>query len=232
MLPGTHWSLAKMKGPEPIDFLDLLLRVGQRLLLAHDGGDRAAALAERFQHHAVGLACSTIVKVLSSTASSVGDVAHQPLADAVLGAPALERGDDVLGGDRRAVVELQPVAQGEGVGQPVGADLVLADHLRLRLLVGVVAEQRVVDQRAVDVGDGLRRPDRIDARARRHASPRAAPSPAPSPRTAGQARQGRPIVRSIIASPAKPLLDPMHKVCKRAVIQRSERVHVRHPSLR
>ena len=59
-------------------------------------------------------------------------------------------------------MEFQPIAQGEGVDEPVGADLVLADHLRVRLLVGVVAEQRVIDQGAVDVGDGLGGPHRVD----------------------------------------------------------------------
>ena len=142
-------------------FLDLLLRVGERVLLAHDGGDRAAALAEQFQHHAVGFAQHHLESLVVDRLER-RDIAQQALADAVLGAPALERGDDVLGGDRRAVVEFEPVPQSESIGETVGADLVLADHLRLRLLVGVVAEQRVVDQRAMDVGDGLRGPDRID----------------------------------------------------------------------
>jgi hypothetical protein len=59
-------------------------------------------------------------------------------------------------------VELEAIPQGERIGELVGADLVLVDHLGLRLLVGVVAEQRVVDQRAMDVGDRLGGPDRID----------------------------------------------------------------------
>jgi hypothetical protein len=58
-------------------------------------------------------------------------------------------------------VELQSVAQRERVGELVGADLVLADHLRLRIELLVVAEQRVVDQHRVDARDGLRGPDRI-----------------------------------------------------------------------
>ena len=113
------------------------------------------------QHHAVGLlqrhAEGLVVDVLELV-----DEREQPLADAVLLAPAAERGDHVLGGDGRAVVELELVAQREGVDELVLGDVDLVDHLRLGLHVGVVAEQRVVDQHAVDVGDGLRRPDRVE----------------------------------------------------------------------
>jgi hypothetical protein len=55
-------------------------------------GDRAAALAERFQHHAVGL-LERHGEGLVVDRLHLGDVAHQALADAVLGAPALDRGD-------------------------------------------------------------------------------------------------------------------------------------------
>src|SRR6185369_9693246 len=71
-------------------------------------------------------------------------------------------GDAVLGRDGTAVVPDEAVAQREGVGELIGRDLVLVDHLRLDLAVGVGGKQRVVDHIAVvadDVGGG---PDRID----------------------------------------------------------------------
>src|SRR5262245_61723513 len=58
-------------------------------------------------------------------------------------------------------MEFKLVAQRKGVNELVFADVEFIDHLRFRLHVGVVAEQRVVDQHAVDVGDGLRGPDWI-----------------------------------------------------------------------
>ena len=153
--------LGKHVGTGSHGFLHLLLRIGERILLAHDGGDRALALAQRLQHHAVGFA-QDHGEGLVVDRLHLGDEAHQTLADAILGAPALQRGDHVLGRDRRSVVELEPIAQGEGIGEPVRADLVLAHHLGLRLLVAVVAEQRVVDQCAMDVGDRLGGPHWID----------------------------------------------------------------------
>ncbi len=44
----------------------------------------------------------------------------------------------------------------------VGADVIGIDHLRVRAAIVVVAEERVVDQHAVDAGDGLGGPVRIE----------------------------------------------------------------------
>ena len=87
---------------------------------------------------------------------------HQQLAHAVVLAPALDRGDRVLGRDGLAVVPQQAVAQREGVGQVVVADLVAVDHLRLDLEILVQREQRIVDHIAVVAADIGRGPDRID----------------------------------------------------------------------
>jgi len=46
--------------------------------------------------------------------------------------PAFERSDDVGRADRLRIVELQAVAQGEGVGELVVAHRPPIDHLRLR----------------------------------------------------------------------------------------------------
>ncbi len=84
------------------------------------------------------------------------------LAEAVALGPALERGDAVRRAHRLAVMELQPVAQGDGVEEPVLADLVLVCHLRLHFEVLVDGEQRVVHHVAVVAGDVRRRPNRIE----------------------------------------------------------------------
>ena len=63
---------------------------------------------------------------------------------------------------RRAVGELQPVAQLERIGELVVGEAPLADHLRLRALLAVEREQRVVDHRAVVGGDVRGGPDRVE----------------------------------------------------------------------
>ena len=87
----------------------------------------------------------------------------QALAEDVALGPAFDRGDAVGRAHRRAVVELQAVAQREGVGQAVGADLVLVDHLRLDVELRVGREQHVVDHVAMVAGDVGRGPDRVEA---------------------------------------------------------------------
>ena len=62
-----------------------------------------------------------------------------------------------------AVMELEAVAQREGVGELVVAERPGIDHLRLRLEVLVEREQRVVDHVAVVARDVGRGPDRIEA---------------------------------------------------------------------
>jgi hypothetical protein len=140
---------------------DLGVRVDHRLLLAHHHRHRGAGLAERREDLAVGLLEDDLERLLVDRLDAVGEQ-QQALAGRVARAPATDRGDDVARRDGRAVVPAQPVAQRHRVGQLVGADVVLADHLRLRDEVVVDAEQRVVDQQPVDPGDGLRRPVRVE----------------------------------------------------------------------
>jgi predicted amidohydrolase YtcJ len=86
---------------------------------------------------------------------------EQRAAHGVALAPALQAGDDVVAGDRLAVVEFQALAQLEGPQPVVGAFGPALDHLRLDLGVLVGAEQGVVDHVAVvaaHVGGG---PDRV-----------------------------------------------------------------------
>ena len=107
----------------------------------------------RFELHDEGLGVLDLEAV---------DERHQLLAGRVLGGPALDGGDAVLGRDGSAVVPGEAVAQREGVGELVGRDLVLVDHLRLDLAVRVGGKQRVVDHVAVVADDVGRGPDRID----------------------------------------------------------------------
>ena len=100
------------------------------------------------------------------------DEGHQLLPHRVALAPALDRGDHVLAGDRLAVVELEAGAQREGPQALVGAHRPLLHHLRLDLVLLVGAEQRVVDHVAVVARHELRGPDRVEdaeVRVRHHA---------------------------------------------------------------
>ena len=83
------------------------------------------------------------------------------LGEAVTLHPALNRRDAVGCADRRAVVELEPVAQPEAPCQAVIGDLVALAHLRLRREVAVPPIQRVPDHVAEVAGDRGRGPDRV-----------------------------------------------------------------------
>ena len=139
---------------------DLRVRVGQRLLLAHDDRHRGAGLAERLEHHRVRLLQHQAEALVVDRLELVGE-GEQALPDGVARRPAPQRGDHVLRRDRAAVVEPQAVAQREFIGLAILADRVPADHLRVGAPVLVVPEQGVVDDHAVDAGDGLRRPERV-----------------------------------------------------------------------
>ena len=105
---------------------------------------------------------SLIVKVLASPTVIAVDEGHHLLAERVLRGPALDRGDAVLGRDRRTVVPGQSVAQRERIGELVRRNVVLVDHLRLDLALLVHREERVVDHVAVIAGDVGGGPDRVD----------------------------------------------------------------------
>ena len=116
MLPGTHWSLANLNGPGADGLLDLLLRVGQRLLLAHDDGDRGAGLAERLRAPCRRASFRTMRKVLSSTASSCRRTSTGAGRRCRARPSACSEAITSLVVTGAAVVELQAVAQRERVG--------------------------------------------------------------------------------------------------------------------
>ena len=107
-------------------------------------------------------ALSWIWKVLGSSAFTSATLVHSICPSGSRTAQRLSEGTTSVGRDRRAVMEFQPVAQGEGPGELVVGGRPLVDHLRLDLEVAVQREQRVVDHVAVVAHDVGRRPDRIE----------------------------------------------------------------------
>ena len=77
---------------------------------------------------------------------------HQLLAHGIRLGPALQRRHAIFRGDRRAVMPFQSVAQREGVGELVIADLPIG-HLRLDLETGIGRQQRVEHHVAMVTGD-------------------------------------------------------------------------------
>ena len=141
---------------------DLLERIGLRDPLRHDEQAGRAALAQREQQLRVGLVQPEAERAIVHRLQRIqplldrhahGGVAHHPAADA---------GDGVARQHRGAVVELQALAQLEGPGLEVGADLVALDHLRLRLELVVDAVQHVPDQQGAVAHDVLRGPDGVE----------------------------------------------------------------------
>ena len=84
-----------------------------------------------------------------------GDEAHHAASGRVGRAPAFQAGDHIPPQHRGAVVEAQTLAQREGPELVVLVDRMAFDHLRLRVVLGVAAVERVVDH--VAIGAGLRR---------------------------------------------------------------------------
>ena len=112
--------------------LDLLVRVGLGDALGHDERHVGARLAERLEHEAAGLAQEDAEGVGRRRIHALHEL-HQRRAHRIALAPALQRGDHVLAGDRLAVVELQALAQLEGPQPVVAAFGPALDHLRLDL---------------------------------------------------------------------------------------------------
>src|ERR1700730_4483997 len=75
---------------------------------------------------------------------------------------AVQSGRPTRAADRLAVMEFEPVTQGETVAELVRRDIVVADHLRMRFEFGVERKQRVEHHIAVIAGDVCCRPYRIE----------------------------------------------------------------------
>ncbi len=140
---------------------DLRIGIGVGDALRHHEGHVGGRLAQAEQHEA-RLFLQLDGEALGVDRRHAVDEAHQLLADAVLGAPALDGGDAVFRRHRLAVVPQKSVAQRERVGETVGRDLPLLRHLRLDFALLVLCEQRVVDHVAVVADDVGGRPDRVE----------------------------------------------------------------------
>ncbi len=140
---------------------DLLHRIGLGILLAHDEKDGRSRLGEGVEHQRVALA-ERDDEGLVVLDARILDAQEHMLAGAVAHRPAAQGGDAVGGRHRRAVMKFQPVAQLEGPAQLIVRAGEALDHLRLRPVIRVEGEQRVVDQCAVIGGDVRRGPDRVE----------------------------------------------------------------------
>ena len=161
LVAGLPFVALEHERAGPGEVRDLGVRIGLGDALRHHEGDVRRRLAEPEGEQA-GRRLELDREGLRVVRRHRIDKAHQLLAERVARAPALDRGDAVLGRHRRAVVPDQAVAQRESVGELVRALVVLLEHLRLDLALLVHGEERVVDHVAVvarDVGGG---PDRID----------------------------------------------------------------------
>ena len=152
--------LDKLERPRTDDVGNRLVWVRGGQPLRHDHWHVRVRLGQRIEHQTVRLIQHQAERLVVDRRQLLGEFLDD-LAAAVLHPPALQRGDDVLSGDRRSVMELQAVAQHEGVGEAIGADLVVADHLRLRRQVLVEREQRVEDHQREIGSDVGRVDDRI-----------------------------------------------------------------------
>src|SRR5262245_32277477 len=145
-LPGL--GLIEYEGTRPDVGRDLLHRVRLGLLLAHDVAQWRRGLAERVDQVAVWF-FENELEGLVVLFGDVADALHHVLAGTVTRGPAPQRGDDVVGGDGRAVSEFEPIAQLEGPGLLVVRGSPFRHHLRFGIEIGVDAEQRVVEHGAV-----------------------------------------------------------------------------------
>ncbi len=127
----------------------------------HDERHVARGLAERLQDQAERLLQLEHEALPVRGLQLAGGGEHE-LAERILLAPADQRGNAVLRGHRRTVVEAEAVAQREAVLHGIAADRVLVDHLRLDLQVGVGGEERVPHQVGVVAREVGARPDGVE----------------------------------------------------------------------
>jgi hypothetical protein len=125
---------AKRTGADDLGNLRVRVRVGDPL--RHHERNVAVDLAERIQHETHGLLQHQLERVVVDGLDT-GNELPQGAPHAVLGGPALDRGDAVGRAHRRVIVPLEAVAQLERIGKLVVADRPAVHHLRLRHVVDV-----------------------------------------------------------------------------------------------
>ena len=111
----------------------------------HDEGHMHRRLAEGLNHAAIGPG-EAQAKGIGPRRHQFRRRRHQPPADRIAIAPALERGHDILGRHRRTIMESEARAQPEIPGQLIRAHLPALQHLRLEAARHVHRDQRVIDE--------------------------------------------------------------------------------------
>jgi len=145
--PGGRlvFRLDEAERPRSDDLADRRERIGHRLLLAHDpAGDAVAAAEQKLDETERLLEAQGEGTVVNRFER--GDALRERLDLAVAQEQALQRRDDIAGGQLAAIAELEPVPQNEGIEQLVVRNGPTLDQLRPWHHVGVPAEERVIDQ--------------------------------------------------------------------------------------
>ena len=104
LVAGIPLVAQEHEGAGADDLADRRRRIVLRQPLRHHEGHIAGEGGERLQHLAEGLLQHQLERGVADRVERGGH-RHHLQAGRVLGRPALQRGDDVVGGDRRAVVE-------------------------------------------------------------------------------------------------------------------------------
>ena len=138
-----------------------VLGLGLGDALGHHEGDVGGRLAERAQHQAVGLP-KLHDEGFGVRRLQLCDEAYELLAHAVARTPALQRGDAVLGGDRRPSCHSSPSRSVKVQVSLSSLTVHLSTICGWTCRFAVEREQRVVDHHAVVGADQRRGPDRID----------------------------------------------------------------------
>ena len=151
-MAGLPLVLDELERPRAVHLAELGVGVGLRQALGHDERGWCRRRGERFEYRKAAPQDDAEGAVVDHFDRRGGS--EEGLAVGVVAlSPALDRGDRIGGAHRLPIVELEPVAQPKGIGQPVGASLPAIDHLGLRVKRAVHPKQRVVDQIAKIAGD-------------------------------------------------------------------------------
>ena len=139
---------------------DRLRRVGKRILFTHDEQRAGGWLGEAVQHEG-GRLVSFYGEGLVVHRRHLHAQLHQACSHHIALRPAADRRHSIGCPNWGAVMKLQPRSQDHGIDATGRISCVGVDHLWLRLALGVLAEQRVVDHVCVllshgdDAGHGI-----------------------------------------------------------------------------
>ena len=156
---GLIGVLIEHKGAGADVFRDRLIGRGFGNTCRHDERRHRGLLGNHVDQRAKGLGQRPDNGFIICRLKAFGHVKDQ-LPAAVALAPTGQRGNNIGAGHRRAIVEHQPLAQGERIDQPV-VRCFPAGHLRLRGEILVHRRQHVIDHIGVVTCDVRRGDHRI-----------------------------------------------------------------------